>query len=155
MEPETPSPWEKLPWKLSTLHLLARVTPLPLELLITLKCLTWPRKSCQLTPPPLISPFWSPKIPNKGVHLSLRTLMATPPNNFTPLKESLVFTTAPPPPNRAPTSWAKLALEGKTISHCVIIGDQLIVLLIQDPTWMAQIVKEGVDQIAEKLGYQL
>ncbi|KAF3673316.1 hypothetical protein FXO38_05691 [Capsicum annuum] len=77
------------------------------------------------------------------------------PNNAPFLKEPLFFKIDPPPANRIPMSWAKLALEGKTISHCLLIRDQPVVLLIQDPAWMAQIVKEGVDQIAKGLGYQV
>lgn len=60
-----------------------------------------------------------------------------------------------PPPNRVPTSWAELVLAGKTISYYIILGDQPIMLIIQDPTWMDQIVKQGIDQIAKGLGQQL
>ncbi|KAF3622253.1 hypothetical protein FXO38_31387 [Capsicum annuum] len=34
-------------------------------------------------------------------------------------------------------------------------GDQQIVLVIEDTVWMAQIIKEGIDKIAEGLGHQL
>lgn len=45
-------------------------------------------------------------------------LMATLPM----LKEPLLFVLALLPPNRVPTSWAKLAFKGKTISYCIIVG---------------------------------
>lgn len=71
------------------------------------------------------------------------------------LKEPLVFVSSPHPPNKTPTSWVELAMEGKTISHCVIIGDQPIELMIQDLAWMAQIIKDGVDYIVQGLDYQV
>lgn len=46
-------------------------------------------------------------------------------------------------------------LSGKIISYCVIVGDQPIDLVIQDPSWMAQIIEEGVDQITSELGQQV
>lgn len=82
--------------------------------------------------------------------------MATlPPTNTPFLKKPLYFKTIPPLASRVPLSWAELDLEGKTITHYLMIRDQPVVLLIQDLPWMAQIIKEGVDKITEGMGYQV
>lgn len=85
-----------------------------------------------------------------------KSSMAEPSSSTTPpLNKPLIFVSTPHPPNRPLTSWAELVLASKSISHCIIIEDQLIVLVIKDITWMAQIIKERIEKIVEGLGHQL
>lgn len=87
-----------------------------------------------------INPFNHHHLPHKTMEIP----------NTTHQNNPLVFVSAPPPPtNRTPTSWMELALQGKSINLCVNAGNQPIVLFLQDPAFLVQIVKEGMDQAVE------
>ncbi|KAH0778499.1 hypothetical protein KY290_004926 [Solanum tuberosum] len=67
----------------------------------------------------------------------------------------LIFTTTPMPPGNTPTSWLELALQEEQLSFQVVIAVQLMTLILQDPAYLAQIIKEGVDQGIAELGHQI
>lgn len=71
------------------------------------------------------------------------------------MNEPLILVSAPPPSGHTSTSWMKMSLQGKSITLSENVGNQPIVLILQDPSFLVQIVKEGVDQAVEGLGTQV
>lgn len=67
----------------------------------------------------------------------------------------LVFTSMPTPPTRVPTSWMELALQGSLLQFQAKVGEQRILLLFQDPAYLALIKKQSVDQVVMGMGNQV
>ncbi|KAG5575599.1 hypothetical protein H5410_055733 [Solanum commersonii] len=65
---------------------------------------------------------------------------------------SLTFTIVPLPPSHNLSSWLELTLQGKQLAFHMRVGTRPVTLIVQDPTYLAQIVKEGMDHVIERLG---
>lgn len=67
----------------------------------------------------------------------------------------LILRSAPLPPNHQATSWLEVSLRDRQLSLQAIVDNKPIALLIQNPAYLAQVVKEGLDYAIEELGNQL
>ncbi|KAF3679442.1 hypothetical protein FXO37_03847 [Capsicum annuum] len=73
---------------------------------------------------------------------------------FTP-KNPFFLVTAPPPQEHSPTSWLELLLQDFPLTLNACIGDQPVILTLQDPYYLAYIVKEAMNRSVKHLGNQL
>ncbi|KAK6775617.1 hypothetical protein RDI58_026618 [Solanum bulbocastanum] len=63
------------------------------------------------------------------------------PSNATTESIRPIFTTTPMPPGHTPTSLLELVLQDKQLSFQVMIAGQPMTLILQDPAYLAQIIK--------------
>lgn len=71
------------------------------------------------------------------------------------MSEPLVFTTTTLPPNHSLTSWLELSLQDQCVLLKVNIMGTSIILLLQDPPFLVQIIKEGMGHAIEGLGLKI
>ncbi|KAF3663927.1 hypothetical protein FXO38_10389 [Capsicum annuum] len=73
---------------------------------------------------------------------------------FTP-KNPFFLVTAPPPQEHSPTSWLELLLQDFPLTLNACIGDQPVILTLQDPYYLAYMVKKAMNRSVKHLGNQL
>ncbi|KAK4726791.1 hypothetical protein R3W88_031708 [Solanum pinnatisectum] len=62
---------------------------------------------------------------------------------FHPLNNTPIYATPTPPPNAIPQSWLELSLLGHSLSFNVMIEEWEVAIVVQNPTFIAQVVGEG------------
>lgn len=61
-----------------------------------------------------------------------------------PLENTPIYATPTPPPNGIPKSWLELSLIGNSLSFNVINEGREVDVVVQNPTFLAQVVGEGM-----------
>lgn len=64
----------------------------------------------------------------------------------------IVLISDPLPPNQQAISWLELVLRDRQMTFQAMMGDRSITILVQNPAYMAQIIKKGLDHVIEVLG---
>ncbi|KAH0705475.1 hypothetical protein KY290_010166 [Solanum tuberosum] len=66
-----------------------------------------------------------------------------PPFSIT-LGEQTFYATQAPLPNHTPHSWLEMSLQGQPLSFSVVVDGRQVIVLVQNPTFLAQVVSEGM-----------
>ncbi|KAH0672405.1 hypothetical protein KY290_024644 [Solanum tuberosum] len=66
------------------------------------------------------------------------------PTSPQPLKNTPIYATPAPLPNAIPSSWLELSLQGHSLSFNVMIEGREVAIVVQNPTFLAQVVGEGM-----------
>lgn len=82
--------------------------------------------------------------------------MENPPSSpQQPTPNPLIFVSAPPPPNHIPASWLELPLKDKEIVLNMNLGNQPLIVVLQDPAYIAQVLKDVLNHSLERLETQV
>ncbi|KAH0692185.1 hypothetical protein KY285_019282 [Solanum tuberosum] len=63
------------------------------------------------------------------------------------LGEHTFYATHAPEPNQSPHSWLKISLQGQALCFSAIVEERLVAILVQNPTFLVQIVSEGMRRV--------
>lgn len=71
------------------------------------------------------------------------------------LGENMAYATPAPPPNPFPVSWMELSMQGRALTISAIIEGQEVILIVQNPVYLAQVITEGMRLATETYYNQL
>lgn len=67
----------------------------------------------------------------------------------------IIITTTPLPLDHTPASWLELALQGQGLTDNFFLGNQLVTLIIQNPSLLARVTMEAMNRGLTNFGTQL
>lgn len=70
-------------------------------------------------------------------------------------KNPIFLVTAPTPQDHSPTSWLELLLQDFPLTLNACIGNQPVILTLQDPHYLDNVVRDAIDNPVNLLGNQL